>query len=49
MATQGYGTAPGRNSMNAVGTSLPRSVTTKPVPIILSEMKKQPQVKGPSK
>lgn len=38
MATQGYGTSPGRNSMNAVGTSLPRSVTTKAVPIILSAM-----------
>lgn len=45
MATQGYGTAPGRTPANAVGTSKPRSQTTKPVPIILSAMKS----KGPSK
>lgn len=38
MAAQGYGTAPGRVGINAVGTSLPRAVTTKPVPIILSHM-----------
>lgn len=38
MASQGYGSAPGRVGINAVGTSLPRSVTTRPVPIILSHM-----------
>jgi hypothetical protein len=38
MATQGYGTAPGRNSANAVGTSPPRSVSTKAVPIIKQAM-----------
>lgn len=38
MAAQGYGTSPGRNSGNSVGTSKPRSVTTKAVPIILSQM-----------
>lgn len=38
MAAQGYGSDPGRNSGNAVGTSLPRSVTTRPVPIVLSHM-----------
>jgi hypothetical protein len=47
MATQGYGTSPGRTPANAVGTSLPRSVTTKPVPLILSAMKTP--VKGKSK
>lgn len=39
MAMQGYGTAPGRNSINAVGTSPPRSVATRKVPLILSQMK----------
>lgn len=39
MSMQGYGTAPGRNSINAVGTSPPRSVATRKVPIILSQMK----------
>lgn len=39
MAMQGFGTAPGRNAGNAVGTSPPRSVATKPVPIVLSAMK----------
>lgn len=38
MATQGYGTAPGRNSANAVGTSAPRSVSTRAVPIIKQAM-----------
>lgn len=46
MATQGYGTAPGRNAVNAVGTSLPRSVTTKPVPLVLSQMKQPKAPKG---
>jgi hypothetical protein len=39
MAMQGYGSAPGRNSINAVGSSPPRSVATRKVPIILSHMK----------
>lgn len=39
MATQGYGTAPGRTGINAVGTSPPRSVSTRAVPIVLSNMK----------
>jgi len=39
MAMQGYGSAPGRNAANAVGTSPPRSVSTRRVPIILSHMK----------
>ena len=39
MAMQGYGTAPSRDSINAVGTSPPRSVSTRAVPIILSHMK----------
>lgn len=38
MATQGYSSAPGRMGANTVGTSKPRSETTKPVPIILSAM-----------
>jgi hypothetical protein len=40
MATQGYGTSPGRNSGNAVGTSPSRAVATKAVPLIRQAMAK---------
>lgn len=39
MASQSYGTDPGRMGVNAVGTSPPLSVSTRPTPIVLSNMK----------
>jgi hypothetical protein len=49
MATQGYSTAPGRNSANAVGKSAPRSVSTKAVPIIKQAMAASQKLAKPTK